>query len=215
MPIDVRGALLRGAVPLQSGSLINPAVFSWVVLPLLIFAARICDVTIGTIRIIAIGRGKKYIAPLLGFFEVLIWLVAIRQIMQDLTNFLYYGAFAAGFAAGTFVGMYIEEKLAMGLLLIRVITKMDASHLIDFLENAGYGVTSVDARGAKRKVNVIYTIIKRSDLKEVVALINRFNPKAFYSIEDIRSVKEGVFPGAKPFYQRGWVDLLRMRRKAK
>jgi uncharacterized protein YebE (UPF0316 family) len=95
-------------------------VFAWVILPLLIFAARICDVTLGTLRIIFVSRGKKLLAPLLGFFEVSIWLLAISQIMQNLNNPVCFLAYAGGFAMGNFVGILIEDKLAMGILVIRI-----------------------------------------------------------------------------------------------
>jgi len=193
----------------------EPEIFKWVIIPLLIVLARIGDVSLGTIRIIAIGRGYKLIAPLLGFFELLIWLFAIRQIMQNLTNFSYYVVYSGGFAAGTFVGMYIEEKLAIGILSIRIITKKDASELINFLRSANYGVTSVDAQGSTGPVHIIYTIVKRSDVQDVVEIINRFNPKAFYLIEDVRSAREGIFPVNKLPYKRGYLNLLELRRKGK
>ncbi len=200
---------------MENPTFLAPEVFKWVVIPLLIILARICDVSLGTIRIISIGRGYKLIAPLLGFFEVLIWLLAIRQIMQNLTNVFYYVVYAGGFAAGTFVGMYMEEKLAIGILSIRVITRKDASELIDFLRSANYGVTSVDAQGATGPVHVIYTIVKRGDLQSVIEIINRFNPKAFYLIEDIRSVRKGVFPQERSFYRKGYLNSVRQPRKGK
>jgi len=200
---------------MENPTFLVPEVFKWVVIPLLIILARICDVSLGTIRIISIGRGYKLIAPLLGFFEVLIWLLAIRQIMQNLTNALYYLVYAGGFATGTFVGMYIEEKLAIGILSIRIITRKDASELIDFLRSADYGVTSVDAQGATGPVHVIYTIAKRGDLQNIVEIINKFNPKAFYLIEDIRSVRKGVFPHERSFHKKGYLNLLGLRRKGK
>ena len=86
----------------------------------LIFLARICDVSIGTMRIIFVSKGKRNIAPILGFFEVLIWITAISKIMENLDNYVNFIAYAAGFATGNFVGMIIEEKLAMGILMIRV-----------------------------------------------------------------------------------------------
>ena len=94
--------------------------FSYAVLPILIFLARICDVSIGTMRIIFVSKGKKNIAPVLGFFEVLIWITAISKIMQNLDNYVNYIAYAGGFATGNFIGMLIEERLAMGILMIRV-----------------------------------------------------------------------------------------------
>ncbi len=189
--------------------------FRWIVTPALIFAARIGDQSIGTIRIIFIGRGNKVIAPLLGFFEVLIWLLAIRQIMANLTNGFYYVAYAGGFAAGTFVGMYIEEKLAMGVMLIRIVTSQGDEGLIERLKAEDYGVTSVEASGARGQVHLIYTIVKRADLQRVVGIIDRFNPRAFYTIEDVRFAREGVFPvnGRSPL--RSYLDTLRFWKKGK
>ncbi|MBE9468048.1 MAG: DUF2179 domain-containing protein [Bacteroidetes bacterium] len=161
-------------------------IFSYIILPLLIFLARICDVTIGTLRIILVSKGQKIIAPLLGFFEVLIWIIAISKIMENLDNVTCYIAYAAGFATGNYVGMLVEEKLAMGVMIIRVITQKSANDLIENLAVSGYGITNIDAQGTKGNVNVIYTIVQRKDLPEVVSIINRFNPKAFYTIEDVK-----------------------------
>ncbi|OGX25462.1 MAG: hypothetical protein A2787_09945 [Omnitrophica WOR_2 bacterium RIFCSPHIGHO2_01_FULL_48_9] len=173
---------------------LNSPLFTFVILPLFIFIARVCDVTIGTVRIMLISRGGRWIVPLLGFIEMLVWLLAVRQIMQNLTNIYCYLAFAGGFAMGNFVGMYIEEKLAFGLQVIRVITRQDAAELINVLKEKRFGVTVVDAQGTTGKVNIIFMIINRRDWKKVIGLIQKFNPKAFYSIEDVKSVSEGVFP---------------------
>jgi uncharacterized protein YebE (UPF0316 family) len=200
---------------MDPSSFFSPEIFKWVVIPLLIVCARIGDVSLGTIRIIAIGRGYKFIAPLLGFFEVLIWLIAIRQIMQNLTNVFYYVVYSGGFALGTFIGMYIEEKLAIGVLSIRIITGKKASELISFLRSENYGVTGVDAQGANGPVHVIYTIVKRGDVQKVVGIINRFNPKAFYLVEDVRSTREGIFPVNKFPPKKGYLNSLRLWRKGK
>ncbi|UCC22469.1 MAG: DUF2179 domain-containing protein [Planctomycetota bacterium] len=189
--------------------------FTYIVLPALIFLARVCDVTIGTIRIIFVSRGHKFLAPLVGFFEILIWLVAIGKIFENLDNVTCYIAYAGGFAAGNFVGIYIEERLAMGTLVIRVITRKGASELITGLRSAGYGATSIAAQGGSGTVSVIYSVIKRSDLDDVVAIIKKFNPKAFYSIEDVRFVSEGVFPLNKSGPRRnvfGLAKLFRVRK---
>ncbi len=175
----------------------NSGLWTYAILPLLIFIARILDVTIGTIRIVFVSRGKKRLAPLFGFFEVLIWLLAIGQIMKNLTNVICYLAYAGGFAAGNFIGLYLEEKLAMGMLVLRLITNRDASALIEVLRERGYGVTDVDAQGISGKVNIVFMIIKRSELRKVVAAIQEHHPQAFYSLEDVRHVSRGVFP-AKP-----------------
>ncbi len=175
-------------------SIFDSNLFSWVILPLLIFTARIFDVSLSTMRIIFVSRGKKLIAPFLGFFEVLIWLMAISQIMQNLDNVFCYLAYAGGFAMGTFIGMRIEEKLAIGIYVVRVILVKDECRLRERLSEAGYGVTTVDAKGVTGDVKLIYTVVRRKDIDNVISIINMCNSKAFYSIEDARTAKDGVFP---------------------
>jgi len=168
-------------------------VFIWVVLPLLIFLARISDQTIGTLRLIFLSKGQKGLAPFLGFFEVIIWLLAVGQIMKHLDNVLCYIAYGGGFAMGNYIGMVIEEKLSIGNVLVRIIPKKDTKELIAYLRNSNYGVTSVEAEGAKGKVDIVFTIIKRKDVEEVASIINRFNPNAFYTIEEVKAINEGIF----------------------
>jgi uncharacterized protein YebE (UPF0316 family) len=168
-------------------------IYTYLVLPFLIFAARITDVTLGTLRIIFISKGKKYLAPLLGFVEMIIWILAITRIFENLDNWACYLAFAAGFATGNYIGMVVEEKIALGVELIRIITRKEATDLIDTLRERGYGLTYITAKGSQGEVGIIYSVIKRSDLKEFVAFMNRFNPNAFYTIEDIRFVNKEIF----------------------
>ncbi len=172
----------------------NSPLFTWLVLPFLIFIARIGDVTIGTIRIIIVSKGKKLLASCLGFFEVLIWITAISQIMKHLNNPICYIGYALGFAMGNFIGIIVEEKLAMGTLIIRIFANGYAAELINSLKTAGCGVTCLDGYGTTGPVNVVHTVIKRSILPDVEKLIKQFNPKAFYAIEEVRSVNAGVFP---------------------
>ncbi|MBP6342419.1 MAG: DUF2179 domain-containing protein [Candidatus Omnitrophica bacterium] len=179
----------------MSEAFLNSSTFHWVVLPLLIFLARICDVTIGTVRILLLARGRKKAVPLLGFIEVMIWLLAVRQVLLGMDNIVTYIAFAGGFAMGNFIGMRIEERLAVGLEVIRVITRKDATELFEHLKKQGYGVTCLDAQGATGKVNLIFTVVQRCQHDKVISIIKQFNPKAFYSVEDVKSVSEGgVFP---------------------
>jgi uncharacterized protein YebE (UPF0316 family) len=172
---------------------LNSDLFRYMLLPLFIFVARIMDVTLGTIRIIFVTKGIRKIAPIFGFFEVLIWLLAISRIMQDLDNWVCYIAYAAGFATGNFVGMYFEEKLAIGHELIRVITRKDARELIEELRTKGYGVTSVKALGIEGEVAVIFIIARRSRIQEILDMINRFNPRALYTVESIKYVNREIF----------------------
>ncbi|KAF0203738.1 MAG: hypothetical protein FD170_811 [Bacteroidetes bacterium] len=171
----------------------DSAVFAWFILPLLIFLARISDQTIGTLRLIFLSKGQKFLAPFLGFFEVIIWLIAVSQIMKHLDNVLAYIAYGGGFAMGNYIGMVIEEKLSIGNVLVRIIPKKDTSELIAYLRESNYGVTSVNAEGSKGEVDIVFTIIKRKDIENVVSIINRFNPNAFYTIEDVKAINEGIF----------------------
>lgn len=193
----------------------NSELFKWVVLPLLIFCARIFDVSLGTLRVIFISRGMRLFAAFVGFFEVLIWLLAIGQIMKNLTNVVCYIAYAGGFAMGTFVGIYVVEKLSLGVVLIRIITRKDASELLLYLHSENYGVTTVDALGATGMVKVIYTVLKRQDLHHVIEIIKTYNPQAFYTIEDVKSVSEGIFPIRDPWYKKIFLNTLGMNRKGK
>jgi len=175
----------------------NSDLFKWVILPILIFAARLTDVSLGTIRIIFVSRGIKYIAPVIAFFEINIWLLAIAQIMQNLNNIAASLAYATGFASGCFVGMLIEEKLSIGMVIVRITTKHDAPQLVDSLREAGYGVTTVDADGMKGPVKIIEAVIRREDLHAILDHVHKIHPHAFYSVEDIRSVADPMFPSPR------------------
>lgn len=171
----------------------DSAIFDLLVLPLFIFFARICDVSLDTLRIIFISKGYKIIAPIIGFFEILIWIVVITRIMQNLDNWRCYVAYAGGFATGNYVGMLLDEKLAIGHEMVRVITKRDAHELTDALRKAGYGVTSVKADGMQGEVGILYIVINRKKLKEVIDAIKAYNPNAFFTVENINFVNRQIF----------------------
>ncbi len=168
--------------------------FTYGLLPALIFFSRVIDVSFGTIRIVMVSKGQKFWAPLLGFFEVLIWLIAISRVFQNLDNWLCYVAYAAGFACGNYVGLLIEEKLAVGIIKVQIITRKSAQLLIENLTNAGYGLTHHEAKGSTETVSIIYTIINRKEVQKVQNIVNKTNPHAFYSVEDVKSVNKGIFP---------------------
>ncbi len=170
------------------------ATFTYFVLPFLIFLARICDVTIGTIRIVMVSKGQKFWAPILGFFEILIWLLAISRIFENLDNWTCYLGYALGYATGNYFGLKLEEKLAMGIVKIQIITRKEAHILINNLKQAGYGITHHLAQGGTETVSIIYSIIKRNEIQKVEGIVKKTNPKAFYSVEDVKSVSHGLFP---------------------
>lgn len=98
--------------------LINPELYAGAILPLLIFLARVCDVTMETVRIVFISRGIRALAAAIAFFEIVIWLLAVEVVMNDLANIANFFAFALGFAAGTYVGLMVEEKLSLGMVIL-------------------------------------------------------------------------------------------------
>jgi uncharacterized protein YebE (UPF0316 family) len=181
-------------------------VYSWVILPLLIFLARITDVSLGTVRLIFVSRGFKYLAPLAGFFEVLIWILVIGQIMRNLSNPVCYLAYAGGFATGNFVGLLIAERLSLGVVTVRVITTNHLDGFVGALKERHFGVTSIEGQGANGPVRVIFTIVPRREVEQVVQLIKQFSPNAFYSIEEVGHVERGVFP-----IRKNWRDLSFLR----
>ena len=115
--------------------------------------------------------------------------------MQNLDSWINYVAYAGGFATGNFIGMLIEERIAIGYEIIRVITKKEAFELIDVLRDKGFGITSVNARGVKGEVSVIYLITSRKKTIEALKIIKEYNPQAFFTIEEVRSVNKRVFHG--------------------
>lgn len=170
--------------------------YTYLILPLLIILARIVDVSMGTIKIILIARGNKTLAPVIGFFEVLVWLLAVTRIFENLDNWVCYIAYAFGFALGSYIGIKLEERLAIGIQVIRIITRKDATVLASALRRKGYGVTYIPAEGSSGKVGILYSIMNRKNIQGVIELIREYNPNAFYTIEDIRFVSQQISESA-------------------
>ena len=162
--------------------------FDFVVLPILILMARVVDVSLDTIRVIMVAKGYRNLAPFVGFFQSLIWLITITRIMSNLDNWFTYIGYAGGFSLGTYIGMILEGKLALGYELVRVITKKGAVDLINGLREKGFPVTAVPGMGREGEVGVLYIIIRRRVLRDVIGIIQQYNPNAFYTIEDMRYV---------------------------
>jgi uncharacterized protein YebE (UPF0316 family) len=169
---------------------ISSAIFSYVLLPLLIFLARIGDVSINTIRIIYVLGGRRWTATLLGFFESFIWLMAIRQIFEHLDNWICYVAYPAGFASGIFVGMIIEERIAYGKVIVRIITRKEISELIAHLNLERYRYTHVNAEGPDGHENLVFTVLERENLEGLLFKLKAILPTAFYTVEKVNRAAE-------------------------
>ena len=184
-------------------------------MPLLICLARILDVSIGTLRIVYISRGQKLLAPLLGFFEIIIWLIAMRQIFNHLDNFAYFLSYATGFAIGNYVGIVIEEKLAVGMQVVRIIIHNGANNLLAAMKEAGFRYTLLEGQGANGTVKLVFTVIKRKDFHKLYEMIDTYNPNAFFTLEDIQKAREALIPSLSHTHQNFSWHLLRMDRKRK
>jgi uncharacterized protein YebE (UPF0316 family) len=169
---------------------ISENAFSFVLLPLLIFMARILDVSINTVRIIYVLGGRKLTSTILGFFESFIWLMAIRQIFEHLDNWICYVAYPAGFAAGIFVGMIIEERIAYGKVIVRIITRKDVHPLLQYLNQEYHRYTYVKAEGPDGVENLVFTVLQREKLEELLMRLKEILPTSFYTVEKVNRAAE-------------------------
>lgn len=165
-------------------------IFSYALLPFLIFLARIGDVSINTIRIIYVLGGRRLTASLLGFFESFIWLMAIRQIFEHLDNWICYIAYPAGFACGIFVGMMIEERIAYGKVIVRIITRKEIADLLRYLTAEGFRYTHVNAVGPDGHENLVFTVLERERLEDLLLKLKGILPTAFYTVERVNRAAE-------------------------
>lgn len=177
---------------------IGSETFTVIVLPLLIFVARILDVSINTIRIIFVMSGRKLISTILGFFESLIWLLAIGQIFQHINNVYSYIAYPAGFAVGILVGMLIEERLALGKVVVRIISHENLSSLVEYLQNQNmrYSIVSGESKVGEEKL--LFTVLKRDNLSSFLEKVKQDVPNAFYTVESVKSAGESGLLAEQP-----------------
>lgn len=166
-------------------------------LPGLIFLAEMCVVTLSTLRIIFIAQGRKFLAPALGFFEIVIWLFAISQVMQQLSNGWCFFAFAAGFTVGNYLGILIENALAMGMAQVSVVAPVDLDDFVSELRAQDFGATCVTGQGAAGPVQIVFTIVRRRQVRQVIRLIERTQPGAFYAVDEVTTVSDGIFPRSR------------------
>ncbi len=163
--------------------------------PLFIFFMRIGDVSLATVRMLLIMRNARIWAPVIGFFEVLLWVVAAGVAIQHLDSPLHVLGYAGGFAAGNLVGLLLEERLAFGFASVQVIAPTQGPELAEALRAFGHGVTQIPGRGREGPVEMILSVIKRRDLRVVSALVNDLAPGSFLSVEEPTVIQRGwLFP---------------------
>jgi len=158
---------------------------------LFVFALRLTDVTLGTLRILMTVRGRKWLARLIGFVEVTIFVAAISQVVRNVGNVWNVLGYASGFAIGTMVGMTLEERLALGYTVVRIISSGLGVELGESVRRAGFGVTQVSGRGMREAVDIREIVVRRADLPAVLQIVNQVDNKAFVTVEETRRVYRG------------------------
>ncbi|MDH3269986.1 MAG: DUF2179 domain-containing protein [Gemmatimonadota bacterium] len=166
--------------------------------PLVVFLLRVTDVSMATVRMLLIIRGHRVLAPLIGFFEILIWVTAIGIVVQHLSSPAHVIGYAAGFATGSYIGLRLEERLALGLATVRTVVRAGGAELAGGLRDAGFGVTEMIGQGREGPVEVLYSVLPRRQVTRALAMINEGAPQSFVVVDEPRRVLRGwQFPAKK------------------
>jgi uncharacterized protein YebE (UPF0316 family) len=159
--------------------------------PLLIFCLRIIDVSLATLRMLMVMRGHKLLAPLIGSVEVLVWIFAVGNAIRFLESPLHLAGYAGGFATGTWVGLKIEEKLAIGMATVRILSQHGGVEIAEALRERGFGVTEFAGHGREGAVEMVYAVLRRRDLPSVYEQVRFWDPQAFVTVEEPRTIQRG------------------------
>lgn len=160
---------------------------------LIIFLLRVSDMSLDTIRVLFVFRGKKSLAWILGFFQSLLFVIAITTVLANLDNLLNIVAYAAGFATGNVVGMLIENRLAVGHIHMTVFSPFSGPRIVDALRKSGYGVTEVSGRGRNGMVSVLHIAVLRKNVMNVETIVLKMDKDAFITAEDVRPIRRGFW----------------------
>lgn len=159
----------------------------------MIFALRVTDMTLDTLRVLFVMRGRRGIAWVLGFFQSAIFVVAITSVLSNLDNPLNIIGYAAGFATGNVLGITIENRLAIGHSDMRIISSRRGTAIADYLRSAGYAVTEIPARGKDGMVTILTVSVLRRNVEQVRTAVNSVDSEAFITAEDIRPIRHGFW----------------------
>ena len=186
-----------------------------VLLALAIFFARIMDVSLGTVRTIVVFRGHRLLAAVIGFFEIIIWVVAAGQVLQNLDAWYLVVAYAGGFGAGNYIGIWMESKLAMGREMVSAISFRADGGLARLLRERGFRAIDVDAdMGRGPPVDLVITVTRRRRVPELLQTILEADPEAQYSVSDIKMAHEGFDPtmlAPRAGYSGGWRSIMKRK----
>ncbi|HEX6587602.1 MAG TPA: DUF5698 domain-containing protein [Longimicrobiales bacterium] len=159
--------------------------------PILIFCLRIIDVSAATSRMLLAVRGDRLYVPIIGFFESLIWIFAVGAAIRSLNSPLHVLGYAGGFATGNIVGLWFEEKMALGLSTVRIISRHGGVELAEALRDLGFGVTEFAGHGREGMVEVVYTVVRRRQVPKVLEQVAVWDPEAFVTVESPKEIRRG------------------------
>ncbi len=160
---------------------------------LTIFALRITDMSLDTLRMLFVVRGRKGIAWALGFCQSAVYVIAIAKVFSSLSNPLTILGYAAGFATGNVIGMLVEERLAIGHIQLQIISRKHGAALAKALRAGGYGVTEISARGKDGTVRLLTASVLRKDFDHAKRIVHETDRDAFMTSEDVRPIRRGYW----------------------
>jgi len=175
--------MLEFEIPTLTGAVLSGAV--------IIFVLRIIGVTLATLRVLIMMRGRKILSASMGFFEVLVYVLAIGQVVNNLSNVWNLLGYCLGFAAGTLIGMSIEERLAIGFVTIRIVSRYNSQRMADAIRAAGYGATIDWGQGRDGTVGIVYATVRRREVDAVITTADEVDDDAFVTVEDTRTIRRG------------------------
>lgn len=162
-------------------------------MPLAIFLVRVCDMSLDTLRVLLVVRGRRLPAWVVGFAQSALWVVAVTSVLSNLGNLWNVAGYAAGFATGNVVGMAIDDRLAIGHGNIRVISPARGSAVAEAMRRAGYGVTELSGRGKDGMVTILTSSVRRRDIDRLRREVLQIDPESFLTVEEVRPLHRGFW----------------------
>lgn len=175
----------------MSGFEFPPITSAVVSAALIIFVLRVIGVTLATVRVLIMMRGRKLISATIGFFEVLVYVLAIGEVVNNLSNVWNIIGYCLGFSVGTIVGMALEERLALGYATVRIVSRYKGQIVADAIRDAGYGATIEWGQGRGGTVGMVYATVRRKEVDTVVTVADGVDPDAFVTVEETRTIRRG------------------------
>jgi uncharacterized protein YebE (UPF0316 family) len=171
-----------------------------------IFLLRICDVTLGTVRTVSIVKGYLSLAVALGFFEVLIWILAVSQVIWRINESIFLAlAFAGGFAIGNAVGILVEKKLAMGTAVVRIISTNHGTEIARVIRGDGHDVAVFEGEGADGALTLLYAVAPRRQARRMLQRARSIDPSLLYVSEPAHESFQGAALRLRPVpHATGW-----------